>query len=130
MLKFGLLIFCLVWRNEPYRSMRISTNSAQITADTLPDPLVSRDRIKVENALTWRSKRRAELLHLFEKFVYGRGPQRPNHEWFELIRSDFQAMNGKVTLKEIAIHILVAMRDRRCDWSFWYRIKVRNLQRS
>ncbi|HEY6242682.1 MAG TPA: hypothetical protein VIX17_01975 [Pyrinomonadaceae bacterium] len=84
--------------------MRISTNSAQITADTLPDPLVSRDRIKVENALTWRSKRRAELLHLFEKFVYGRGPHRPNHEWFELIRSDFQAMNGKVTLKEIAIH--------------------------
>ena len=40
----------------------------------LPDPLTLNNGQKVTSAAIWRDKRRAELIEMFEKYVYGRVP--------------------------------------------------------
>ena len=42
---------------------------------TLPDPLICEDGTKVTTVEQWQGKRRAELVKLFEKHVYGRVPE-------------------------------------------------------
>ena len=41
------------------------------------DPLVAADGTKITSAGEWRGKRRPELLALFTREMYGRGPGRP-----------------------------------------------------
>ena len=45
---------------------------ADIPPYTLPDPLVCQDGTRVTDAATWNTKRRPELLKLFEQHVYGK----------------------------------------------------------
>ena len=45
---------------------------------TLPDPLVLNDGQRVTDAATWREKRRPEVLRLFEQYVYGKAPGKPD----------------------------------------------------
>ncbi|NBV24056.1 MAG: acetylxylan esterase, partial [Proteobacteria bacterium] len=71
----------------------------------LPDPLTSADGSKVTDAKTWQTKRRAEVLHLFETHVYGRSPAKPANLIFEVTKTDPKALDGKATRKEIAIYL-------------------------
>lgn len=70
---------------------------------TLPDPLVMADGTKVTDAQTWRTRRRAEILRLFETHVYGRSPGRPTNMSFEVFDLDRQALNGQATRKQITV---------------------------
>ena len=70
---------------------------------TLPDPLAMADGTKVTDAQTWRTRRRAEILRLFETHVYGRSPGRPTNMSFEMFDLDRQALNGQATRKQITV---------------------------
>ena len=70
----------------------------------LPDALICIDGSTVINAGAWRTKRRAELLHLFETEVYGRSTGRPKNEWFEITQTDRHFLEDAATLKEITVH--------------------------
>jgi len=72
---------------------------------TLPDPLVCEDGTAVEDAETWISKRRPEILALFEEHVYGRAPGAPDELSFEVQSEADDALDGKATRKEIRILI-------------------------
>jgi hypothetical protein len=72
-----------------------------VGAYTLPDPLATAGGV-VRKATAWQS-RRSELLSLFQNHVYGRAPGRPGEQNFKLIDSDPNALDGKATLKRIAI---------------------------
>jgi len=70
----------------------------------LPDPLVSAGGRRVADAATWRRQRRPEILHLFEKHVYGKSPGRPEAMEFRVRSVAADALGGKATRKEVSVH--------------------------
>lgn len=70
----------------------------------LPDPLVFEDGTRVKSARDWPA-RRAELIGLFEKHIYGKAPVgKPDQMWFETITPASPFLDGKATMEEIRIH--------------------------
>jgi hypothetical protein len=79
-------------------------DETKVPAYTLPDPLVCADGTRVTNAVVWETKRRPELLRLFEEQVYGRAPKRPHGSIrFEVISVVTNALSGRATRKEISV---------------------------
>jgi hypothetical protein len=65
----------------------------------LPDPLTFNDGSKVKNAAQWR-KRRAEILELFDREVYGRRPKNiPKVTWTVAATTEGKAGNVPVVTK-------------------------------
>lgn len=71
---------------------------------TLPDPLQMADGSRVENADAWQSKRRPELVKLFEENEYGRAPERPAAMRFDAAEDWTPAFDGKARRKQVTIH--------------------------
>ncbi len=71
----------------------------------LPKLLISQDGSEVSNDEGWTSKRRKEILGLFEDNVYGQVPTGYDSIRFRLVNEDTKAMNGLATLKEIGIDV-------------------------
>ncbi len=78
-------------------------DEAKVPAYRLPDPLKFEDGSSVRNAQQWKTKRRAEILHLFETEVYGKSPARPACLHFEQTSFSDQALGGIAIRKEISI---------------------------
>lgn len=82
----------------------INLDEAKVPKYTLPDPLVFENGTAVKSAQDW-PKRRAEILSLFEKHVYGRTPDvaRQAKLKTELIQTIPDFLDGKAVLKEIRL---------------------------
>lgn len=78
-------------------------DESKVPSYTLPDPLVLENGERVADAQTWWGKRRPEILRLFETYVYGRAPGRPEAMTFEVTSVDEKALDGLATRKEVAI---------------------------
>ncbi len=79
-------------------------DEAKVPAYKLPDPLVMQNGERVNDAETWRTKRRPEILRLFEQHVFGKSPGRPENMKFEVTSTDREALGGKATRKEVAVY--------------------------
>lgn len=89
-------------------------DEARVPSYELPDPLLSPDGHRIENAGQW-SDQRAHLLKLFSTHVYGRSPGPPDRLRFEEVENDPRAMEGKATLKRIDIISEVGDREHRFE---------------
>jgi hypothetical protein len=69
----------------------------------LPDPLVMLDGTPVKTKKQWQEKRQPELKALFQHYMYGNFPPRPDNVAFKVERVDKSALGGKATLKEVTI---------------------------
>jgi len=69
----------------------------------LPDPTVMFDGSKVTTREQWEAKRKPELKALFEHYMYGRYPAKPDKVTAKVLFEDAQALNGKGTLREVEI---------------------------
>lgn len=79
-------------------------NEAKVQAYTLPHPLVFQDGSKVSTAKQWHTKRRAEILEMCEREMYGRSPGRPENMRFEVFDQGNQALKGKATRKQVTVY--------------------------
>src|SRR5947209_6869477 len=71
---------------------------------TLPDPLKLVDGTPVRDAKTWNTKRRPELVRLFEENVYGRAPQpRGAGQSYGAPSIDRGALNGAAVRKQVTV---------------------------
>lgn len=70
---------------------------------TLPDPLKFEDGSPVKSASDWFTKRRPEILNLFETEVYGKSPSAPENLFFVQTSCSDSALNGIAIRKEISI---------------------------
>ncbi len=69
----------------------------------LPDPLAMFEKgVKVTTKEQWEKRRRPELKHLFEHYMYGTAPKSPKVN-AKVERIDTNALGGKATLKEITL---------------------------
>jgi len=75
----------------------------------LPDPLVLADGTPVRDARTWTTKRRAEILRLFEENQFGRSPGRPAGMSFDVWDKGSPALDGQATRRQVTVYF---SRDR------------------
>ena len=76
-------------------------DESKVAAYTLPDPLRFGDGTPVRDAKAWTSKRRAEILRLYETEIYGRiPPQTPKVTW-RVAETDPAARGGAAMMKRI-----------------------------
>jgi hypothetical protein len=71
----------------------------------LPDPLTMQDGTTVADAEMWRTKRRPELVTLFETHVYGKAPGKPEEFHFEILDDESQALGGLATRRQVRLHL-------------------------
>jgi hypothetical protein len=71
----------------------------------LPKLLVTESGQSVSTSEQWENIRRPEILKLFEDHVYGQVPKDFDDIKFKVINQDKKAMNGKATLKKVAITV-------------------------
>jgi hypothetical protein len=67
------------------------------------DPLVMSNGQPVKDAETWTTRRRPELLALFEREMYGKAPGKPAGLTFRVNSYDRKALDGLATRKEVSI---------------------------
>jgi hypothetical protein len=81
----------------------VNKDEAKVSAYTLPELLVCADGTKVADVVTWQSKRRPELLKLFQQEMHGISPGRPAAMSWETVNCDKAALGGLATRKEITV---------------------------
>jgi len=69
----------------------------------LPDPLVMLDGRQVTTRQQWVNERRPELIRLFQHYMYGYLPPRPQTVSGRIEREDCDAFGGKATLREVTV---------------------------
>ncbi|MDD2380460.1 MAG: acetylxylan esterase, partial [Mariniphaga sp.] len=72
---------------------------------TLPELLKTESGYPVSSTHDWETIGRPEILKLFEDHVYGQVPKDFDKIRFKKMNQDKKAMNGKATLKEVAITV-------------------------
>jgi len=80
-----------------------NTDESKVPDYTLPDPLVMTDATPVADAAMWNQRRRPEILALFEQYVYGKSPSRPEDLSFEVRSVTRDALGGKAVRKEVRV---------------------------
>jgi Prolyl oligopeptidase family len=83
----------------------VNYDESKVGTYTLPDPLKLTDGKAVKDAKTWTTKRRPEIVKLFETQQYGIAPGRPVDESFEVVEKGTPALGGKAIRKQITIHL-------------------------
>ena len=83
----------------------VNYDEAKVGTYTLPDPLKLNDGKPVRDAKTWYSKRRPEIVEMFETQQYGKAPGRPPGESFEIVDKGTPALNGKAIRKQVTIYL-------------------------
>lgn len=78
-------------------------DEAKVPSYTLPDVLTLADGKHVTTTTVWEQQRRGELLELFRREIYGFAPPRPENLSFRIVESNPRAMEGRATLKRVAI---------------------------
>jgi hypothetical protein len=89
--------------DESVADIPVNYTEAKAGEYTLPDPLVMADGERVADGEAWLSKRRPELVKIFEENEYGRAPQAKAMR-FEVLEAGGSAFDGKALRKQIRIH--------------------------
>ncbi|MCE9562236.1 MAG: acetylxylan esterase [Planctomycetes bacterium] len=69
----------------------------------MPSPVVMRDGTKITTKADWEAKRRPELKELFQHYMYGKFPAKPEKVTAKVLFEDAKAFGGKGTLREVEI---------------------------
>ncbi len=83
----------------------VNYDEAKVGTYSLPDPLKLNNGKPVRDARDWYSKRRPEIVTMFETQQYGRAPGRPSNESFEIVDKGTPALNGKAIRKQVTIYL-------------------------
>jgi hypothetical protein len=79
-------------------------DESKVPKYTLPDPLVTEKGEKITTAKVWKSKRRPEILQIFQETMYGNAPEKPKDLHFEVTSVDKKALGGKAVRKEVTVY--------------------------
>src|SRR5579875_309874 len=82
----------------------VNYDEAQVGHYTLPDPLRMANGKPVRDAKMWFSKRRPEIVHLYEENQFGRSPQAPADLPYDEFDKGTAAFDGKAIRKQTTIY--------------------------
>jgi hypothetical protein len=108
---------------QPIQKDRFPRVSELPLRPELLDPLVMLDGRRVTTPEQWNNERRPELMQLFQHYMYGYFPPRPEKVTGKVEREDRHALGGTATLKEVTltfgpparspIHLLLVVPNQR-----------------
>ena len=81
----------------------VRLREADVPRYELPEILRMANGTPVTSPDQWPA-RRAEILELFRRYVYGRSPGKPQELRFEMLEENRAALDGAATLRRVAIH--------------------------
>lgn len=81
----------------------------------LPDPLLMSDGRPVTRVRDWEKVRRGEIVSLFEKYQFGKVPDRPADLSFRIFESGVPAYAGKALRTQVTIYFTSDTSDHRAD---------------
>lgn len=85
-------------------AQKFNYDEAQVPKYELPDALIAADGSKVTTASMWQSKRRAEVLAMMERHVYGKMPGKPPVMRVVIMEQNRKALGGKAIRKQIRVY--------------------------
>ncbi len=94
---------CLIAALSAAQEGDFNYDESKVQPYTLPDPLLSAGGTRVSTPRDWNTKRRKEILRLFETEVYGKTPEGPSAVQFHLNEADTGALSGLATRKQVTI---------------------------
>lgn len=83
----------------------VNYDETKVGTYTLPDPLLLENGKRVKEGKTWWTKRRPQIVSLFETQQYGKAPGRPAAESFDVFDKGTPALNGKAIRKQVLIYL-------------------------
>jgi len=92
------------YSDDEVAGIPVNYTEAKVGEYTLPDPLIMASGALVTDFNTWQTKRRPELVKLFEENQYGRAPAKPRAMRFEVVEEGTPAFDGKAIRKQVRIH--------------------------
>jgi hypothetical protein len=99
----GLAVSALTGGTVAAQPPGTSYDETKVPAYTLPDPLRFEAGGAVATAGEWRTRRRPEILQLFEQHVYGRSPGPPSAMRFVVAETDTKALGGLATRRQVRV---------------------------
>lgn len=91
--------------NSEAQKPSVNYDEALVGSSTLPEALLLQNGSPVKTAADWVSKRRPEVLHLFEEHVYGRPPSEWGPLQFDVQHVRDEALNGTAIRKMVHISL-------------------------
>ena len=80
-------------------------DESKIAPYVLPDPLIANDGTRVTDVVTWESKRRPEIVKLFEDHVYGKTPGSALPGMHSVVTEESKdALGGKATRRQVTLY--------------------------
>jgi hypothetical protein len=86
------------------KGIPVNYTEAKVGTYTLPDPLTLADGQRVTDAETWMTKRRPEIVKLYEENQFGRAPGRPADMSFDVFDKGTPAFNGKAIRRQVTVY--------------------------
>jgi len=93
----------LLWHNCEHRLPEFEELPRLVE---LPDPFIMMDGTQIKTREDWYNKRRPELKKLFQHYIYGYLPPKPQMN-AKVIKEDKNLFHGKATYKEIKLELLL-----------------------
>jgi hypothetical protein len=111
-LPFAALVFFVAWTmaqvadapDEIKAGVPVNYTEAKVGTYSLPDPLKLANGEQVRDAKTWFSKRRPEIIKLFEENQYGRIPGHPADMSFDVFDKGTPALDGKAIRRQVTLY--------------------------
>ncbi len=92
-----------IWSFATLHAEEFNYDESKVPAYTLPELLTCEDGTKVDSAVTWTSKRRPEILHLFQEHVFGKLPTGEIKLRTKTRSSIPDAFEGKALRREVTV---------------------------
>jgi hypothetical protein len=86
------------------KGIPVNYTEAKVGTYTLPDPLKLSDGQTVTDADTWMTKRRPEIVRLYEENQFGRAPGKPKDMIFDIFDKGTLAFDGKATRRQVTVY--------------------------
>ena len=103
---FALItVFCLgtVFDLYPQNQKEANYDENKIPPYTLPEVLVTKNGKRITNANDWEKYRRAELIDIFTKEIYGKLPDKKIEVSYNILEESSKACQGKAKRKQVEI---------------------------
>lgn len=107
----GLLLFvCVVGAQTPnappqvVAGIPVNYDESKVGEYKLPDPLIMSNGKPVRDAKTWTTKRRPEIVRLFEEYQFGKTPGRPKQMTFDVFDKGTPALDGKAVRRQVTVY--------------------------